>query len=348
MPRVGLDAGHYPGDGRVGKSASKLGTKDEYTLNLRTYKAVEYALRCAGYEVVDVGKKDSSVVSRAKRCGSNKCDVLVSLHHNSGGGRGISLFRHINGVMGSQSLKLQNSLYNYFKKVNAGNRSKPVGSGELGVINCSNTKCPATLIECAFMDNDADIALINDPSYNTRLANAIVNGLDDFFGRKSSAAPAPAAPTTSTTPKADKKYNPYAYGVVCNLTAGDVLNVRTQPDASSSRLAAWPALGQGNEVDVIESYASGWAKVSIQGNIGYVSTAYLKIAEKAATKTAKVVDCTNLNLRSTPNGTTVRTVYAGAILEVIGEGKDSDGDTWTKVNYGGTVAYVWPKYIKVQ
>lgn len=347
MPKIGLDAGHYPGDGRVGKSASKLGTKDEYTLNLRTYKAVEYALRCAGYEVVDIGRQDTSVVGRAKRCGSYGCNALVSLHHNAGGGRGISLFRHINGVMGTQSLNLQNCLYKYLKGVNAGNRSKPVGAAELGVLNCSNTKCPATLIECAFMDNDVDIALINSSDYNTKIATAIVNGLNEFFGRASSAAPAPSAPAAST-PKADKKYNPYAYGVVCNLTAGDVLNVRTEPNAKASKLAAWPALGQGNEVDVIESYANGWAKVNIQGNIGYVSADYLKITERATTKTAKVVGCTNLNLRSTPNGTTVRTVYAGAVLEVIGEGKDSDGDTWTKVNYGGTVAYVWPKYIQIQ
>ena len=34
---IGLDAGHYIGDGRVAKAyVNQLGTRDEYVLNLKT------------------------------------------------------------------------------------------------------------------------------------------------------------------------------------------------------------------------------------------------------------------------------------------------------------------------
>lgn len=59
--------------------------------------------------------------------------------------------------------------------------------------------------------------------------------------------------------------------------------------------------------------------------------------------TAKVVGAEALNVRRTPNGEVLKTVYA---VTVIGEAPDSDGDIWYKVRLGdGTEGYVWPKYI---
>lgn len=190
MTKIGLDAGHYVGDDRVPDAfIGQLGTRDEYTLNLRTYNVVAAALKAAGYAVVDIGQQSLSVTTRAKRAGSSGCDAVISLHHNAGGGQGISMFRHTNGVMGAESLKLQNTLYKYLKNVNAGNRSNPVTTAELGVINCTNTKCPAVLIECAFMDNQADVDRIKSPDYNNKLALAIVSGLNDYFGKATAPNP---------------------------------------------------------------------------------------------------------------------------------------------------------------
>ena len=59
-----------------------------------------------------------------------------------------------------------------------------------------------------------------------------------------------------------------------------------------------------------------------------------------------VVVCSYLNVRSTPNGKPIVGVLkAGSTVYIIGEGKDSDGDTWYKVQAGSIVGYVWPKYI---
>ena len=86
---------------------------------------------------------------------------------------------------------------------------------------------------------------------------------------------------TDTAVAVVKQYSPYAYARVTNLTAGDHLNVRTAPNADAGKLAAWPELSEGNEVDVVEMYSNGWAKVLIQGNTGYVNAHYLAITERS-------------------------------------------------------------------
>lgn len=102
---------------------------------------------------------------------------------------------------------------------------------------------------------------------------AVKNCLDGAgTGKKSNAV---------TEPAVVKTYTPPAYARVCNLTAGDHLNVRTAPNADANRLAAWPELSEGNEVDVVEMYTNGWAKVLIQGNVGYVNAHYLAITERS-------------------------------------------------------------------
>ena len=59
-----------------------------------------------------------------------------------------------------------------------------------------------------------------------------------------------------------------------------------------------------------------------------------------------VVGCSALNVRSNPNGKTIVGVIAGgSTVYIIGEGKDSDGDTWYKVQAGSMVGFVWTKYI---
>ena len=63
--------------------------------------------------------------------------------------------------------------------------------------------------------------------------------------------------------------------------------------------------------------------------------------------TVTVTGCTVLNVRTTPNGPIIAgTVKAGEVLEVLGSGMDSDGDTWLKVRAGSLTGYVWPKYVK--
>lgn len=304
---------------------------------------------------MDIGKQSRSVTTRARAAAANGCDAVISLHHNAGGGRGITLFRHINGVMGSKSLNLQNSIYKYLKNVNAGNRSKPIAQAELGVINCNTTKCPAILIECAFMDNAADVKLIKTSSYNDKLADGIVHGVCDYF----SVAYKGNVPTTTTTVKPSTiavkhSYKPWAYTRVVNVPKNDVLNVRNAPNANATLIRT---LGNGNEVDTIEVYTNGWAKINITGQQGYVNASYLNInaaAKKPAAPVYKEWVAVTYNTGSA--GLNVRTgagvfypklkewskLYDGNLVAVIGE-----TGNWYKIRIAGKyVGYASKDYLK--
>lgn len=144
--------------------------------------------------------------------------------------------------------------------------------------------------------------------------------------------------------EATKVYNPPAYARVCNVPRGDLLNVRSGPGIEHGVVRQ---LANSNEVDVLEVLSNGWAKINIVGQKGYVNASYLSIvAMQSAKQIATVTGCKALNIRKTPNGAVLTSVSAGAVLDVIGSGKDSDGDTWAKVQHGSLTGYVWPKYIK--
>ena len=94
-----------------------------------------------------------------------------------------------------------------------------------------------------------------------------------------------------------------------------------------------------------EAVASAIAR-GIIDRFGLKSAGTGAAAGQATKKTVTVVDCKALNVRKTPNGSILTEVKAGTILEVIGSGEDSDGDTWTQVRAGNLTGYVWPEYIK--
>ena len=59
------------------------------------------------------------------------------------------------------------------------------------------------------------------------------------------------------------------------------------------RLAAWPELAEGNEVDVAELYSNGWARVLIREYAGYVNASYLQITERSRPTPAPAKDMTD-------------------------------------------------------
>lgn len=63
---------------------------------------------------------------------------------------------------------------------------------------------------------------------------------------------------------------------------------------------------------------------------------------------AKVVNCTELNVRNAPNGAKMVLAFDTLpIITVIGENNDSDGDMWYHVNIGGIeTGYVWHEYLE--
>lgn len=65
----------------------------------------------------------------------------------------------------------------------------------------------------------------------------------------------------------------------------------------------------------------------------------------SALRKGTVANCSVLNVRKSPNGAVVGTIKRGTRVDIVGTGKDSDGDSWHMISCDGLTGYVWPKYI---
>lgn len=157
-----------------------------------------------------------------------------------------------------------------------------------------------------------------------------------------------------TVTKVQKTYKPWAYAKVTNLTADDpLLNVRSGPGVEHDVIRQ---LAQGNEVDVIEEYENGWAKINIVGQQGYVNVHYLDITDREKTETKEEyrvwvgkacnLGGSRLNVRTGP-GTSYGLLpewpklAEGNLVSVIGE---SNG--WYQVRIAGKyVGWVSKEYL---
>ena len=156
------------------------------------------------------------------------------------------------------------------------------------------------------------------------------------------------------------------YVVPENLAIADVsnyLNIRKQPDASSSRVGILPKDG----ACIVESVdENGWAKITSGEVEGYASAEYLIMGEAAIAKakeTAVLYATVNskvaaLRVRKEPNTTSgiITMVHAGERLivnkEVVVNKEDPVSQVWVEVKMDddgneNTLAYVSADYVTV-
>ena len=180
-----LDAGHGVEDG----GAVSGGGVAESGINLQITRRLYEILRFLGHPAVmtrtgdDAIYDDSASTLREKKVSDLKNrtalangtpnGLLISIHQNSlpghPGVRGAQVF--YNNVKPAQELAqtVQQALNS---GVNEGRdkAAKPIGDG---VYLMSHTTCPAILVECGFLSNSEETALLQQPSYQVKLAAVI-------------------------------------------------------------------------------------------------------------------------------------------------------------------------------
>ncbi|WP_195937842.1 C40 family peptidase [Romboutsia sp. 1001713B170131_170501_G6] len=128
------------------------------------------------------------------------------------------------------------------------------------------------------------------------------------------------------------------------IVSASSLNVRKGPGTSYSKIDSIP---NGTKVGVI-SESNGWAKISYNGQIGYVSSQYLKSSEDSTSpseekvKYNKKVNASSLNIRKGPSTShsKIGSIPYGAEVGVI-----SESNGWAKIKYNGQIGYVSSKYL---
>ena len=133
---------------------------------------------------------------------------------------------------------------------------------------------------------------------------------------------------------------------------GNRVNFRKGPGTSYSIITS---LNKGTKVGYI-SENNGWAKISYNGNIGYMSTNYLATIdsnsggnnsesnEDSTVKSEKQVTGNRVNFRKGPgtNYSVITSLNKGTKVGYI-----SESNGWAKVNYNGTIGYMSANYIGV-
>lgn len=185
-----LDAGHgknTPGK-RCLKSLDANETR-EWVLNARICDKIAENLKSySGYELRradDVtGATDVSLGSRTDEANKWRSDFYLSVHHDAGlgGKNGGGATVYVYTGASAKSKQCQNIVYDEFIKQTGkfGNRSTPKAEKNLHV--CRETKMPAVLIECGFMDSPSDVPFILSEDFANKAAKGLTNALVKIGG----------------------------------------------------------------------------------------------------------------------------------------------------------------------
>lgn len=181
--RIALTAGHYIGTSgkRCLKSLDKNETR-EWVLNNRICEKIESKLTAyEGYSLIRTddrsGQTDVTLKTRVDKANSFNADIYISVHHNAGinGGSGGGVMAYVSQNAPKIAQEWQKALYDAIIAHTSlkGNRANPCASASL--YECRETKMPAVLLECGFMDSKTDVPIILTDAFAEKVATAIVN-----------------------------------------------------------------------------------------------------------------------------------------------------------------------------
>ena len=185
-----LDAGH---GGEDGGTVSADGTR-ESDLNLSVVLRLEQLLALCGLDTELIRRTDASVYTEGGTVSERKASdlkqrvrlvqetpnpILISIHQNhfpEPKYRGAQVFYAASPKSEALANLTQSALRG---ALDSGNKrqSKPADS----VYLLSKVQCPAILVECGFLSNPAESALLQTEAYQIKLACAIGCGLAQFL-----------------------------------------------------------------------------------------------------------------------------------------------------------------------
>lgn len=229
--KIGIDAGHglYTAGKRCSRQFDANETR-EWTLNSRVATKVCNILN--GYKGIETirldditGNTDIDLNVRCSNANNLGLDLVVSIHHNAGGGTGIEIFVYNQACLNGETGELARLVLE--KAVEAtGMVNRGVKTQNFAIIR--DTKMPACLIECGFMDNANDTPLILTEEFANKVANGIAEGILAYLNIekkeevKVESKPQEITELVQEPSKIDVKYQAYAGG----KWYPDVINTR--------------------------------------------------------------------------------------------------------------------------
>lgn len=188
-PVVAIDVGHGGNDpGKVGVDGSL--EKDinlQIALQLKTYleqsdvKVVMTRDADVGlYEESDTRKKMADMKKRCEIIEKSGADVVVSIHQNSYHEESVSGGQVFYYKSSEKGKKLAEILQKRFDYVLGGqNRRLAKANGNYYLL--LHVKCPIVIVECGFLSNRKEAAMLQDAEYQDKLAWTIHMGILEYL-----------------------------------------------------------------------------------------------------------------------------------------------------------------------
>lgn len=175
----------FLGVGHGGVDSGAVGNGfEEADLNLEIAKECAITLQRHGVTVLLSRTKDENdaLAEEIKECNAFKPDLAVDIHINAGGGDGAEAFYHYGGGL---SKTLAENVLAEIVKLGQNSRGAKIrknaqGKDYYGFIR--QTSAPAIIVECAFIDNKTDIAIIDTLAEQKAMGVAIAKGILKTLG----------------------------------------------------------------------------------------------------------------------------------------------------------------------
>lgn len=175
----------FLGIGHGGKDPGAVANGfEEADLNLAIGLACQAELVRHGVIVGMSRTKDENdaLTEEIKECNAFKPDMAVDIHNNAGGGDGAEAFHHHGGGVGKT---LAVNILDEIVKVGQNSRGAKTrkndnGDDWYGFIR--QTKAPAVIVECAFVDNKKDMQIIDTAAEQKAMGIAVAKGILNTLG----------------------------------------------------------------------------------------------------------------------------------------------------------------------
>ncbi|WP_366248027.1 N-acetylmuramoyl-L-alanine amidase [Terribacillus aidingensis] len=174
VQKIVIDPGHG------GKDPGAIGNDTmEKRVALTISEKLQHRLLANGYDVKMTRSEDVFIPLTERATFSNnwKADLFVSVHANSAtssSAKGLESYYYGASSSGKQlASSIQTALV-----ANTNNENRGTHSADFYVLR--HTSMPAVLVETGFISNPADAVLLNDSSYQDKVANSIAEGITEY------------------------------------------------------------------------------------------------------------------------------------------------------------------------
>lgn len=186
---VAIDPGHGGFDpGKVGVSGSL-----EKDINLAISFKVRKKLEKKGVQVVmtrttddaicnpeDSNKKMTDMRNRVEMINASNAAIAVSIHQNSftdNSSKGAQVFYYTGSKDGERLAKILQTQIR--EKIGDNNRRMEKANSDYYVLRKAN--CPIVIVECGFLSNPNEEALLGEEDYQEKMAEGITEGILQFL-----------------------------------------------------------------------------------------------------------------------------------------------------------------------